>query len=375
MANDLKKWKAKLSAMDHAVNGHQDPHLAVVRSGSPSVNALFGNSGRPDRGWGLPRRFSLLLGGPPKGGKSTLLNSMIGQFLVDNPGLFAIKIDSEYKESVQTTPEDLAKWRIDPERYQCFERNDPELIDFIDGPLLAMIQDGLPLGLLALDCFSNMDGFRASEAATAAKANSQIGDNARTSQMFMAKVLPILRRQNVAFIGTAHVGAEMDPLEQKRGHKLRIKTAAGTNHRIEYWCMVERDLTVAGRKDLLEREFVREGAVRTGKEGKVSDTYAHKIKVEMMGSSFGPVGREAIFTYDYDRGIVNTHEEVFTLAKANGLITVGGGGVYSYGGQSWRGLANTLGAIEKDTALYQRILHDLMTRDSGEHSPMPSPTP
>ncbi len=368
---EKKSWREKLVGLDYAVDQHRDPHLSVVRSGSPSVNALFGNSGDPKRGWGLPRRFSALLGGPPKGGKSTLLNSMIGQFHRDYPDQYVIKIDTEFKEEAQTSPEDLKKWGIDPERYVCYERSDPELIDFITGDVLKMVQDGLPLGLLAVDSFNNMDGFRGAEADKAAKANKQIGDNARTTQMLMTRVMPIIRRNNIAFVGTAHVGAEMDPIEQMRGHKIRIKTAYGTNHRIEYWIMVERDFTVLGRKDLLDHEFIREDALKTGKTGRQSDVHAHKIKAEMIGSSFGPVGREASFTYDYDLGLVNTHEEVYTLAKQNGLITTAGA-TYSYGGRSWKGLEKTLEAIRDDRKLYDELLADMMRMDAGGETSKPA---
>lgn len=359
-------WKDKLRSLDSSATvEHRDPHLQVVRCGSPSVNALFGESGAPNRGWGLPRGFSMLLGGPPKGGKSTLLNSFIGQFQKDYPEAFVIKIDTEFKESVQTDGQDLRKWGIDEERYQCYERNDPQLIDFITKDIYKQVQDGLPLGLLVVDSLSNMEGFRGFDADNAQKSANQIGDQARTNQTLMLKVLPILRRHNIAFICTAHVGAELDPIEQMRGHKLRIKTAAGTNHRIEYWMFVERDFTKAGSKDLLEREFVREDALRTGKDGRQRDVFAHKIKCEMVGSSFGPVGREAAFTYDYERGIINTHEEVFLLAKQNGVISVGGGGQYKYADRVWKGLPAILGDMEKDQALCQQMIAELMVRDSG----------
>lgn len=360
-------WKDKLSGLDHAVTAHRDPHLEVVRCGSPSVNALFGESGAPNRGWGLPRGFSLLMGGPPKGGKSTLINSYIGQFQRDYPDAFVVKIDTEFKESVQTDPNDKTKWGIDEDRYQCYERNDPQLIDFITGPLLKQVQDGLPLGLLVLDSFNNMEGFRGADAETAQKSQNQIGDQARTNQTFMLKVLPILRRHKISLIASAHVGAELDPYEQMRGHKFRIKTAAGTNHRIEYWMFVEKDVTKAGRVDLLEREFVRADAMRTGKDGKQRDVFAHRIKCELLGSSFGPVGREAAFTYDYERGIINQHEEVFLLAKQNDVL-VASGSSYKFRDKGWKGKEQVLIEMEKDPALCRAMLDDLMQLDSGGKS-------
>lgn len=361
-----KNWKQKLSSFEGAVVEHRDPHLEVIRCGSPSVNALFGNSGAPNRGHGLPRGFSLLMGGPPKGGKSTLVNSFISQFQKDYPELYVIKIDTEFKESVQTDVDDVEKWGIDEDRYICYERNDVEIADFITNDVQKMVQDGFPLGLLINDSFSQMEGFRASDAATAKKAASQIGDNARTAQTLMARILPFIRKHKIGFIGTAHVGAELDQVEQMRGNKLRIKTAAGTNHRIEYWMMVERDRSAAGKKDLLDREYVREDAIHTGKEGKQSDVYAHNIKAEMVGSSFGPIEREARFTYDYQRGIINQHEEVFTLAKQNDIITLSGL-TYSFDGKDFRGKPAMLAALESDKKLYQAVLDAVMILDSGGH--------
>ncbi len=58
-----------------SVSYDYDPLLSdnCLRSSSPSVNWVFGHKGH-----GLPLGFSMILFGPPKGGKSILCNDFIG---------------------------------------------------------------------------------------------------------------------------------------------------------------------------------------------------------------------------------------------------------------------------------------------------------
>ena len=44
----------------------------------------------------------------------------------------------------------------------------------------------------------------------------------------------------------------------------------------------------------------------------------------MKNSSLGRSGREGMFTMDHDRGIINTHEEVFYLGRGFGIIETAG---------------------------------------------------
>jgi hypothetical protein len=71
-ANLLKKQPG---AVDHTVN----PFAVGVRSSSPSVNFIFGNTHL------LPAGAVAITSGKPKSGKSLLLNDMIAQLHKDDP--------------------------------------------------------------------------------------------------------------------------------------------------------------------------------------------------------------------------------------------------------------------------------------------------
>src|SRR5271156_5321432 len=117
-----KKAFSSLLELEGAVTEYRNPHLDIIRSGSPSLNFTFGN------GHGLPAGFSLLLWGPPKGGKSLVSNSMIGQLHQDDPEAYVVKFNTEQREIGQLSPAQMKNWGIDRERYLAYQVNSPDLI-------------------------------------------------------------------------------------------------------------------------------------------------------------------------------------------------------------------------------------------------------
>lgn len=357
----VTNWKTQLSKLQGAVLEKEQIHENVLQSRSPSLNATFGN------GWGLPYGYSLLLGGKPKGGKSTIINDMIGSLHQKDPKAIVIKIDTEFREKVQNSEKELQKWGIDEERYIAYERDDPDTIDFIDKDLTELMEKGCPIRLLALDSINGIVGFRTESAETARKAFNQMGDNAKTQQLLMSKLLSFCRKYKVAAIISAHVGAEMDEYEKMRGNDVRIKTSFGVNHRIEYWMYVEKLLTKAGRQDLLDQPFYRDSGIHMTGSDKEGDLFAHKIRVKNVNSSFGPTNRIGEFTYKYDTGIWNQHEEVFIMGlnHAPQIILSGGGGNYTINDKTWRGKPAILEALKNDSTLREYVLSEIQKRELG----------
>lgn len=364
----VTNWKTQLSKLQGAVTERRMIHNDVLQSRSPSLNATFGN------GWGLPYGYSLLLGGKPKGGKSTITNDMIGVLHEKDPKAIAIKVDTEFREEAQNSENDLKKWGIDEERYMSYERADPDIIDFIDRDLTALMEKGCPIRLLSIDSINGIEGFRTENAETARKANNQIGDNARTQQLLMSKLMAFCRKYKVACIISAHVGAEMDEYEKMRGNDVRIKTSFGVNHRIEYWMYVEKLVTKDSKMDLLDQPFVRDTGIHMIGSKQDGDFFAHKIRVKMKNSSFGPIDRIGEFTYKYDTGIWNQHEEAFTLGLNHQppIVIHIGAGNYMIGEQTWRGKANILEALKKDRALFDYVLNEIQKYEPGNPRYQPS---
>lgn len=118
------KFIAKLRKMEGAVvPGEHDPYTDVLRTPSPGINWAFANKGH-----GLPFGSSMILYGPPKGGKSIICNALTGQLHKDDPDAFVISYNTEFRGEMQSNTEQMKIWGIDPDRFQAFNVNTPELI-------------------------------------------------------------------------------------------------------------------------------------------------------------------------------------------------------------------------------------------------------
>ena len=358
----FSKFKEKLLALDQYAEDHANPHRNVIRSRSPSFNFAFGN------GHGIPRGYTLLIGGPPKGGKSTKINDIIGQTQIDYPEGFIIKFDTEFREDLQLSPAEKKIWGIDDDRYQCYQTNDvAEIYDRINNVIPAMIDDGLDVPLIIIDSVNQIQGLRSAEKTSVKDQRAAFGDLARTLQECTKSILPTIRRKKIACIFTCHIGAELDPAEIMRGNKTRPKVADGMKHMCEYYAYIEPILGQRGSKDLLEQPLVYN--VPAGLEEKKQERSGHRIRVRIKSATKGPVGRLAEFTYDYRHGIVNQHEEVFLLADNLKVFSRSdtNRNVRVFGDLKWNGKQATLKALEEDQELRAAVMKELYRRDlAGE---------
>ena len=347
-----KKLMEELSKLEGAVNERRNIHATVIGSRSPSYNFTFGN------GWGLPFGYSLALYGPPKGGKSLISNAMIAQMHADYDDAVAIKYSTEFREN-QSSPEQLQAWGIDLDRYKGYDVNSPDLIfDAIATKIPALIQKGLNVRMIVIDSLTGIMGRRAMNADSIM--TQQIGDNAITIQEGLKMILPIQRKYGIAGVFTTQVRAEMDQLEQRRGNKVKMAASFGVQHHCEYFAYVEMDKTKDARSDLLGNGFTNENLKDLNDN---EEKTGHKIRVQMKDSSMGPKGRVGEFTLDYDRGIVNTHEEVFLLGSNRGVIDRPNNLTYSFGDRKWAGKPAMLQALKEDRDLYEAVLKELRRRD------------
>ena len=366
LSNEQQKMMANLLKLDGAVvHDAQDVFSSGVQSPSPSFNYLFGNT------WLLPQGYGCLLGGLPKGGKSLLVNSMFGQMHQDDPDSVVIKFDTEMREKAQMTPAQLRLWGIDPSRYICFSTNLPEQIfDRIEEEIPKMVQAGIKVRAVAIDSVNDILGRRAINADSVMQ--QQIGDKALTLGEGFSRIKGILRNCNVSLILTCQARAEMDQQEIQRGHKIKLAVPFAVKHMAEYFISIERLQTKAGKTDLLGNEFKDDTKVDlTGQNKGEGEELGHRIRATMVDSSLSAPGRIAIFTMSHDRGIINTHEEVFLLGVGLRVVNSGGGGNYSINahgalddklkpyvadGRTWRGKESFLAAIRDNKDLYDGIL-------------------
>lgn len=350
MAN---KFFTKLRALEGAVNTDYDPLAHCLRSPSPSVNWAFANVG-----CGLPYGYSAVIYGPPKGGKSIICNAMIGQMHKDDPEALAVTFNTELRGEIQANTQQLATWGIDPERFVVYDVNQPELIfDRIETEINALCQEGAKIRVVIIDSLKGIQGRRAMNADSVM--TQQIGDEAATLQDGLKRIVPIIRKHKIALLMTTHVRAELDQKEQMRGKTIKMAGAWAAKHMAEYFIYVEPNRSKEGRVTLAGEEFL-DSSVKDFMDK--AEKTGHKIRFRVEESSLGVSGRTAEFTLDYEKGIINTYEEVFMLGKNLGVIEKPNNLMYKFGDQQWKGLVAMLTAIRDSEPLYNAILTEIYKR-------------
>jgi RecA/RadA recombinase len=352
----MNKFLSKLRKLEGAVNFSEGNArmLDTLKSPSPSVNWAFAVPG-----YGIPFGSAMLLYGPPKGGKSIITNAFVGQLHKDDPEAIAIKFDTEMRGAFQTNAASLNKWGIDPERFISYDVNQPEnIFDRITTEIDALCQEGAKIKLIIIDSLSNIVGRRTMNATSIL--TQQMGDQALTLKDGLMQILPTLRRHGITLIATAHVRAEMDMAEQMRGKKVKMHASWATKHMFELFCYVEPNKSKDGKVTLGGEEFTDKETVDFMNKAQKT---GHKVRFRVEESSFGFAGRTAEFTLDYNQGITNQYEEIFTLAVNAKIIERPNNLTYKYGDNTYRGLPGILSALKDNVDLQKEILQKVMSKD------------
>jgi len=354
MAN---KWMQKLQKLEGAVIEKKDIFSKTLGTPSPSVNFIFGKAG------GLPFGYTALLYGPTKGGKSVLSHMMIGWLHQNDPEAIAIKFDVEQRADGQLDNDSMKLYGIDNERLQVVSTNSPsKIFDQIEKHIAAHCQNGAPIKLIVIDSVSAIRGRRGQE--TESVESYTIGDHAQTIGIGLQRIQEVIRKYDIALVLICQARAEMDMNEQKRGNKFKMQAGFALQHFCEYFIVVEANKNKEGRQDILGNDLVAEGL--TDLAGKGEQT-GMKIRAKMKDSNMGPKGRTAEFTFDFHKGLVNVHEEVFKLGVNRGIVDRPNNLMYGFGGKSWKGKEQFLEALKTDKALCAGILAELKRRDwAGE---------
>jgi hypothetical protein len=358
----------KLQALDGALVERRNIHATVLQTCSPSLNFIFG------KGWGLPRGHSIIYYGPPKGGKTLIKYMHIAQMHRDYPEAFAINIDTEFRDEGQLDAQTAAVFGIDMTRYICLQVNHPaKIYDQLCGKVKALVDDGMDLGLVAIDSMSGVEGRRAAmggkdktedgednKSGKSSVMTQQIGDVAQTNKEGLKHIIEFQRSARFGLVMTAHVAVEMDMIEQKRGNKFRMGASVGVQHHAEYFAFVEMDRRKAAKQDLLGQDF----AAPLLDMNKRSEQTGHKIAVTMKDSTFGPKGRSAEFTLDYRRGVINQWEELYVLARRRGIVAKPNQQTYEISGfPVVKGEENFIQAFRDNADMHAHTLKELKRQD------------
>jgi RecA/RadA recombinase len=354
MAN---KWMKQLRAYEDSVDYEYDSFAPenCLYTPSPYFNWIFANKSN-----GCPKNASILMLSEQKAGKSLSCYAMILEMqrrdklakLSADERRHAIYYNTELRGALQhdVFPE------IDKDYMTIYDTKDPkEIFDRIETDVRAMVQDGMPLGIIVLDSLTNIQGVKRKDAESIE--DHLRGDHALTIQTGLDKLIPFCKRNKILLIGTSQMRANQEA--GTHGPKEKMAESWATKHAFEYFISLKRAGAAEDKADLEGKTF--EEDIKDARDNKLLT--GHKIYVKCEANSIGPQGRSGVFTMDYEKGIINQHEEVFFLGKNTGVIRMEGNRNYFFGDKKWTSKMDCANAIKSDPVLYEAILSEIKKLD------------
>jgi len=347
------KWMKALKSYDDAVDYEYDSFAPenCLYTPSPYFNWIFANKAH-----GIPKNASVLFFSEAKSGKSLSIYAMIAEMQKNDPEGIAILYNSELRGALQND----AIPNIDKDRLVIYDTNDPvEIFDRVENDIKAMVSEGMPLRIIAIDSLTKIQGIK--RAAADSVANHLMGDRALTIQTGLGKLIPFCKRNKILLLATEQVRANFDAGHY--GPKDKAAASRDTLHSFEYFVSLKRAGAADDKQDIEGKSF-EEDDMKDARGNKLLT--GHKVYCKMEASSIGPQGRSGVFTLDYNKGIVNQHEEVFFLGKNTGVITLEGTKTYRYKEHKWNGKKECALAIRDNPDLYKQIVQDVKKLDSKD---------
>jgi RecA/RadA recombinase len=349
MAN---KWMKQLTQFDDAVNYDYDSFAKenCLYTPSPYFNWVFANKSN-----GIPKNASVLFFSEPKAGKSLSIYALIMEMQQRDPEGIAIYFNTELRGQLQhgVFP------GLDRDRMVIYDTNDPvEIFDRVEKEIKPMVQDGMPLRIMAVDSLTNIQGIKRGNADSVGQ--HLMGDRALTIQVGLSKLVPFCKRNGILLLATEQVRANMDA--GSYGPKEKMAASWATKHSFEYFVSLKRAGSADDKQDIEGKTFEEED----GKDARGNKLLmGHKVYVKMEASSIGSAGRAGVFTMSYEDGIINQHEEIFWLAKNTGILTTQNNRTFEFNGQSFNGKKQAALAIRDTPELAKAILDAVVAKDAS----------
>ena len=348
MAN---KWLKQLQQYDDTVDFEYDSFAPenCLRTPSPYFNWIFANKSH-----GIPKNSSVLMYSEQKSGKSLAIYALIKQMQEDDKEGIAIYFNTELRGALQHD----AIPNIDKDRLIIYDTNSPEeIFDRIENDIKPMVQDGMPLRIIAIDSLTKIMGVKRSAADTVSQ--HLMGDHAQTVQNGLDKLIPFCKRNKILLLATSQVRSNMDA--GPYGPKEKMAESWNVKHTFEYFLSLKRAGSADDKQDIEGKTFEEDGVQDARGNGSVT---GHKVYVKCEANSIGTAGRAGVFTIDYKQGMINQHEEIFFLGKNTGVITTPNNRTYLFGGRSFNGKKECAMAIKDDSELAKAILDEVKKLDS-----------
>lgn len=347
------KWLKALKSYEDTVKYDYDAYAKenIIQSPSPYLNWTFANKSH-----GLPKGCGLLLFSEPKAGKSLTIQAFVQELHKQDPNKIAIIFNTEMRGFVQNGFFE----GINTDNLIIYDSSKPEdIFDRIADEILPMIQDGMPLGLVAIDSITAIGGTKSEGRSVN---DFTVGDKALTLSKGWDRVIPIFKKHKIPYIGVEQMRMNIDTSNQN-GPKEKMAANFKTKHIFEYFMSIKQANSKDDKVDIEGNAF-EDDSIKDARGNK--EKTGHKIYFKMEQSSLGTAGRAGLLTIDYDKGIINQHEEIFGLGYGTGVITREGTSMYTYKDVKIHGKGAFARRIKEDEELAGMILADVFAQDADK---------
>lgn len=294
MANPTK-WMSKLTSdFGKAAEALPSFKEMIIPAPSPSLNwALSG---------GFIESKAYLLYGPEQGGKSLL--SQLGLIEVQKkfPESIQIVFDAEYSFNKDW----FIKLGGDPTRVIVRQSNDPvKIFDYMWTEMLEALQEGAPINAIMIDSIKSI--LYPKDLKKVSTDFIQGGTGANYLPSVLKRILPVLREHHITSFAVQQVSENMDMYTKARNPYVLPDGRA-----LKHWADLMLEVTkIETKATIVSREKdIDENDLQLG----------HKVKVKVKKNRTGAPARVAMFTLDYEKGIVNKDQEIIDLAKGLGVM-------------------------------------------------------
>jgi len=295
--SDTNKWMSKLVSDFGAIAAEMpEPSASVINLASPSLNWAIGNGG-------LVEGKALCLYGPESGGKSLLMQLTMAEIQKKYPDGICVLFDAEYSFN----PVWFKKLGGDLKRIVVRQTNDPlKIFDYISGEMLEKVQEGCPIKAIAIDSVKSIKYPKDANKKQSTDLTMG-GGGASYLGSALKSVTPVIRENNITTILVQQIYEEMDQYKKMRNPYI-VPDGRALKHFCDYMAQVDKGET--------SKAVVEVGENMAGGKQQVG----HKVTVKFKKNRVAAPYRTAQFTLNYDKGIVDTGNEIFELAKSLGVI-------------------------------------------------------
>lgn len=312
-----------------------------AQTNSPALNYLFGKKN------GLKAGYTAMVYGPPKSGKSLLSFAYAGHLHQTDPEAIVLHFDTEFRDNMEHWQKAFG---IDPERFISYQTNKPEeIFDYIANTVKAMLQGGAKIRMIIVDSLAGI--MYPKEGNKESTTDHVMGDAAAYLPGAMKLILPIIRQFKIALLLCQHIRDNFDP-NMAKYKPYNVPGGKGLKHFVEYWMLVEKINNKDSRTFDSDKKDGAGNAIQIG----------HKIRVKMEESSLSPQNRAVEVDFSYTEGLINTHEEVASIAAGMGIVEMTGAWV-NYDGKKWQGVSNFALALKDDPALQKSLIEKIKEND------------